>query len=37
MEKEDVIGTVSFRNGKLFNAERDWDLFTAKMVSMDYG
>jgi hypothetical protein len=24
MQKEDVIGTVSFRNGKLINAEREW-------------
>jgi hypothetical protein len=30
MEKEDVIGTVSFRNGKLINAERDWGSFFSK-------
>lgn len=30
MEKEDVIGTVSSRNGRLINAERDWGSFFSK-------
>jgi hypothetical protein len=30
MQKEDVIGTVNFRNGKLINAQRDWGAFYSK-------
>ena len=30
MQGEDVLGTVSFRNGKLINAERDWGSFYSK-------
>jgi hypothetical protein len=30
MQGEDVLGTVSFRNGKIINAERDWGSFYSK-------
>jgi hypothetical protein len=30
MQKEDVIGVVNFKNGKLINAERDWGTFYSK-------